>query len=84
MNTSRWRDFAAMLLIGDGMMGLVRPCRYTHDWEIGPKGWRSLMEFLNERPNLTRVLGIMEVAGGMALAMSQTDNFRGKKAEYGS
>lgn len=80
MNTSRWKDFAAMLLIGDGMMGLIRPCRYTQDWEIGPKGWQSLMEFLNERPNLTRVLGAMEVAGGVALAMSRRDQFKSKES----
>jgi hypothetical protein len=62
-----------MLLIGDGMMGLMRPCRYTQDWEMGPASWQRLMRFLNERPNLTRVLGAMEVAGGLALAMSETD-----------
>jgi hypothetical protein len=56
------------------MMGLMRPCRYTQDWEMGPASWQSLMKFLNERPNLTRVLGAMEVAGGLALAMSRNDN----------
>jgi hypothetical protein len=74
VNLSRWKDFGAMLMIGDGMMGLVQPCRYTNEWKMGPKSWQSLMKFLNEHPNLTRVLGAVEVAGGLILAMSETDN----------
>ncbi len=73
MNTSRLKDFGAMLLIGDGMMGLMRPRRYTNEWKVGPPAGRSLMQFLNEQPNLTRVLGAMEGVSGVMLAMSGTD-----------
>ncbi|HTZ89901.1 MAG TPA: hypothetical protein VMA71_06155 [Alloacidobacterium sp.] len=72
--SSRWKDFGAMLLIGDGMMALIRPRRYTSEWEIGPSEWRSLMRFLNERPNLTRALGAIELAGGLVLALSRDES----------
>ncbi|HVW76001.1 MAG TPA: hypothetical protein VHB45_00200 [Alloacidobacterium sp.] len=70
MNLSRWKDFGAMLLIGDGMMGMVQPSRYAGEWQMGPSSWQGLMEFLKERPNLTRLIGAVEVAGGLMLAMS--------------
>ena len=76
MNASRWKDLGAMLLIGDGMMGMIQPRRYTSEWNMGPRGWRNLMEFLNERPSLTRALGAMEVACGLALAASKSKKRR--------
>ena len=63
-----------MLLIGDGMMGLMQPCRYTNEWKMGPSSWQDLMRFLNEHPNLTRILGAIEMAGGLILAMSESDD----------
>ena len=67
----RVEHFAAMVLIGDGVMALVHPSRDAHAWKKGPKAWRVLMESLAERPMLTMAIGAAQVAGGIWWALSQ-------------
>lgn len=67
----RWRHFAAMVLIGDGVMALVHPCRDAAAWSAGPDWWKSLMEALHDRPALTRAIGAAQIAGGVWWALSE-------------
>ena len=67
----RLQHFAAMLLIGDGVMAVVHPRRDAHAWKKGPKLWREGMQFLADRPALTRSIGAAQVVGGVLWAMSQ-------------
>lgn len=67
----RWRHFAAMALIGDGVMALVCPHRDAAAWEAGPQWWRSLMHSLRERPALTRAIGAAQIAGGIWWALAE-------------
>jgi hypothetical protein len=62
---SRWKHFTAMALIGDGVMGIIHPRRDSRAWQYGPKPWQSLMQSLEERPNLTRVLAAAQIVGGV-------------------
>ncbi len=67
----RWQHFAAMVLIGDGVMALVHPQRDAAAWHGGPAPWRSLMTALHDRPGLTRLIGVAQIVGGVCWAMRQ-------------
>ena len=67
----RWKHFAAMALIGDGVMALVRPQHDALAWKRGPKPWRKLMGELHDRPALTRIIGIGQIVGGVYWALQQ-------------
>ncbi len=69
--TKRWQHFAAMALIGDGVMAVVHPQRDAMAWHVGPAPWRALMRGLHNRPGLTRAIGAAQIAGGIWWALSQ-------------
>ncbi len=67
----RWQHFAAMALIGDGVMAVVHPQRDAMAWHVGPEPWQRLMRALHDRPALTRVIGVAQIVGGVVWALSQ-------------
>ncbi len=71
-NARRVEHFAAMVLIGDGVMALVHPSKDADAWKKGPRVWRRLMEALAERPALTMAIGATQVALGVAWALYQS------------
>ena len=71
LSGKRWKHFAAMALIGDGVMAVVRPEHDALAWKGGPKPWKELMQFLHERPVLTRAIGVAQVVGGVWWALQQ-------------
>ncbi len=72
--TKRWQHFAAMALIGDGVMALVHPQRDAAAWHAGPRPWQQLMRALHDRPGLTRAIGAAQIAGGIWWALRQERN----------
>uniref|UniRef100_A0A372IUY8 Uncharacterized protein n=2 Tax=Paracidobacterium acidisoli TaxID=2303751 RepID=A0A372IUY8_9BACT len=66
----RWKDMAAMLLIGDGVMAMLCPHRDTSVWKMGPPEWNSLMKYLDDRPALTRLVGAVQVAATVAWVLN--------------
>jgi hypothetical protein len=68
---SRWKHFAALALIGDGLMAVVRPPNDAGEWAVGPLAWRKAMPGLGNHPNLTRVLGGVQAAAAMYWLLSQ-------------
>ena len=71
LSKKRSKHFAAMALIGDGVMALVRPEHDALAWKGGPKPWRSAMQFLHDRPTLTRTIGAVQVVAGIWWALQQ-------------
>ena len=71
LSQKRWKHFAAMALVGDGVMALIRPEHDAMAWKQGPKAWKKLMHELHERPALTRAIGIAQIAGGVWWALRQ-------------
>ncbi len=70
--TQRWKHFAAMVLIGDGVMALTRPRQDAAVWATGgPLSWRRLMRRLEDRPMLTRAIGAAQIAAGICWALYQ-------------
>ncbi len=71
--SKRWKHFAAMVLIGDGVMAVVHPTKDAHAWKSGPEPWKALMHGLQKRPNLTRAIGVAQIVGGIWWALSQEE-----------
>jgi len=67
----QWKHFAAMLLIGDGVMALVRPQWDAEAWAAGPEWWNKSMRFFRDCPMLTRLVASAQIAGGIWWALSQ-------------
>ena len=68
------KELAAMVLIGDGVVGFLSPRRHSLLWRFGPRPYRELMEAFAERPRLTRLLCVAEVGLGVWWALRQTPN----------
>lgn len=66
---NRWKHFAAMALIGDGVVAMIHPQRDARAWALGPRPWREAMEELNQRPGLTRLLGAVQTAAVLCLIL---------------
>lgn len=71
MLTRRLKDLAAIVLIGDGVVGAVAPRRHSLLWRSGPAGYRALIGWFAQRPVLTRVLAVAEAAAGLWFALRQ-------------
>lgn len=66
----RWTQvkyLTAMMLIGDGVMALLRPHRDARAWSVGPQFWKNLMRYLSDHPDTLRTIGVAEIAVGIAL-----------------
>jgi hypothetical protein len=70
----QWKHFAAMVLIGDGVMALVHPRLDSEAWAAGPEWWNKSMRFLRDCPTLTRIIASAQIAGGIWWALSQEDS----------
>src|SRR5437868_14050057 len=66
----QWKHFAAMVLIGDGVMALVRPKWDAEAWAAGPEWWNKSMRFFRDCPTLTRIVASPQIAGGIRWALS--------------
>ena len=71
LTSNRWKHFAAMALIGDGVMAVIRPERDAKAWAYGPRPWRKCMRALGRHPELTRLIGAAQIAGGVYWALRQ-------------
>ena len=58
----------ALILIGDGLMGLLRPRRHSLLWHFGPQLAKAVTEELAEHPNTARSIYAAELALGIAVA----------------
>ena len=66
------RDLAGILLLGDGIVGVLIPTRHTRRYERGPGPWRRAMRYFASRPALTRAAAIAEIVAGLRLGMTRS------------
>lgn len=64
-------QLGALLMIGDGVMGLVKPRWHSVFWNFGPEIARAATEELAENPKTARAVYFAEAAIGLALASCQ-------------
>jgi hypothetical protein len=65
-------ELAGLVLIGDGLMGLLRPRRHSLLWHFGPELARAATEELAEHRKTARLIYLAETALGIALACCET------------
>lgn len=65
-------ELGALFLIGDGIMGLIKPRWHSLLWHFGPQLAKAAAEELASHPKTARAIYLAEVAAGIALAASQT------------
>ena len=68
----RLGELLAIALIGEGVAGFLAPRRYVRLWKFGPVPYRAVVDWLAERPALTRVLCVLEAGVGVWLTWRQT------------
>ena len=66
-------EAAGLFLIGDGLIGLMRPRRHSWLWHFGPQLTRAITEELAANPKAARFVYATELAVGVALCCAQTD-----------
>ena len=62
---TRLAETAAILLVGDGVIGALFPRRHTARWTEGPSLWRRAMEPFQESPGMTRAAALLEIVVGL-------------------
>lgn len=65
-------QLGALFLIGDGIMGLLKPRWHSLLRHFGPEIARAATEELAENPKTARAIYLAEAAIGVALASCQT------------
>jgi hypothetical protein len=64
-------EVVAMMMIGDGMIGLIAPRRHVLLWDGGPRIWRRVTESCVRHTSMTRTIGLVSLVGGLLLASRQ-------------
>jgi hypothetical protein len=80
VNQREMKHFAVMVLIGDGVMGLLRPSRDAAAWKHGPLLWRKSMALLQRSPTATRMVAVAQIAGGVWWALHREKDARAQLA----
>ena len=63
----RLLQVGALLLIANGVMGLLRPRWHTLPWSRGPQLALAMTEQLADNPNVARPVYLAQTAVGVAL-----------------
>ena len=67
LRTKRAPEVFSVILIGDGVISMLRPVPHSLLWWRPVPGVRPLMDWCAERPNVTRALGLSQVGVGLWL-----------------
>lgn len=70
--TRRLLEGFALFLIGDGVVGLLKPRRHSLLWDCGPESLREFTEMLADHRPLARGIYAAEIALGLFVASKQT------------
>ncbi len=71
MLNERIKEIAAIVMIGDGVLGVVSPRRHLKLWYRGPAAWQKLVSGCLRHTGLIRLMGVAEVAAGIWLAQRE-------------
>jgi hypothetical protein len=64
-------ELAGLILIGDGLMGLLHPRRHSLLWHFGPQLAKAVTEELAEHRATARAVYAAELAVGVIVASTQ-------------
>jgi hypothetical protein len=57
-----------MLMIGDGVLGILRPVEHCLIWRGGPDWWRDMIEWFAAHPEITRAAAVAELIAGVGIS----------------
>lgn len=66
-------ELLGLMMIGEGVVGSIRPRRYSLFWKVGPKWLRDSVETLAEHRAASRLLCLGEIAAGLWLALREIE-----------
>jgi hypothetical protein len=69
MPPARMAESVSMLMIGDGVLGMVMPAEHCLTWRGGPAWWRNAVDWFAAHPQITRSAAVAEIAAGVWLAL---------------
>ncbi len=69
-------EVGALFLIGDGIMGLIKPRWHSRLWNLGPQLALAATEELAAHPKMARAVYAAEAAIGIAIASCSTPENR--------
>lgn len=67
----RIKELVALWLVGEGIVGALRPKRYLQLWRFGPKSYRKFIDTLTDHPNAMRAVCAAEAGLGLWWALRQ-------------
>lgn len=67
----RLKEALALWMIGEGVIGAMRPRRYLQLWRFGPRGYQKFIDSLTAHPTAMRVVGVAEAGVGVWWALRQ-------------
>jgi hypothetical protein len=62
---NRVKESIAMMMIGDGVLGIAHPKEHCLVWLRGPKSWRRTVRWFVQHPHITRAIGVGETVVGL-------------------
>ena len=71
MTAERMKELLALVLIGEGVVGMLNPVGHLRLWEMGPRPLRELVKWCEERPGLMRLVWAAQAGVGLWLATRQ-------------
>ena len=69
-------EMAAVFMIGDGILGLLQPERHVELWRSDVGAVDMLTRPFRRHPARRRIYGVLQIAGGIALAALQRQGQR--------
>jgi hypothetical protein len=69
---SQLMELLAIGMIGEGIIGAIRPRRYMRLWRFEPKAYRNFIDALADHPQATRLMCAAEAGIGVWLALRNT------------
>ncbi len=66
-------ELLGLMMIGEGVVGLLYPRRYSLFWKMGPEWMRAGAEWFAEHRDQTRLFCVGEIAAGLWLSAHELD-----------
>lgn len=71
LGVRRAAEMAAVFMIGDGLLGVLQPERHVDLWRSNVGAVDMLVRPFGGHPTRRRLYGLLQMAGGIALAAAQ-------------
>jgi hypothetical protein len=74
LTVHRTIEMAAIFMIGDGLLGLLKPTRHVDLWQSEMPALNPLVHPFTGKPNRRRLYGVLQVGAGLMLATACTNS----------